>query len=278
MTTLLSPKISSKRTNPFLKDDLELPSTPKSPAAPQSPTASLHAAVPLLASESLHDNQKGLQILMTLTKLTKWVSISKYNLCEKIVLKKHDPMARRIRTLLLSFMCDDVDIRESPEESDDDSLISALSDVTYGLSEATTWDDDLDDFESDRDHPCGRHWGALHFASLRFLVDCMQHLTRTKSPEIKIDYSCEFWRSMVQTLSRNIERGSPAKLCELSLRCLRLLTTLDSRSILPMIKYTLLPYILNLQECGGADKSPRVQSEAAKLLELAMSRPLSRRE
>jgi len=202
-------------------------------------------------------------------------------MCERIILKKHDPIARRIRTLLLSFLCDDVDIRASPEEAnddaaDDDSLVSALSDVTYGLSHASTWDDDLDEFDIDRDYLSGRNWGALHFASLRFLVDCTQQLTRNnnnnnKSTAIKIDYSSDFWRRMVETLSINIERTIPPKNCELSLRFLRSLTLLDSRAILPMIKYTMLPFVLNLQDCGGDAKCPRVKAEAAKLMEVVMT-------
>ena len=274
MTSLLSPKISAKAIDHVRRDDVELPSTQKSMPAgnPPSPTATMEAAIPLLVSQNLHENQKGLQMLMTLTKLTKVVSSSRHDMCERIILSKHDPIARRIRTLLLSFMCDDVDIRVSPEEADDDSLVSELSDVTYGLSHASTWDDDLDEFDNDRDYLSGRNWGALHFASLRFLVDCTHQLTRNKSKATKIDYGSEFWRRMVETLGNNIESGMPAKNCELSLRFLRLLTTLDSRAILPMIKYTLLPFILNLQGCGGEAKCPRVKVEAAKLMEVVMTK------
>ena len=276
MTSLISPKVSAKRVDQARKDDVDLPTTPKSLSAgnpPSSPTATLEAAIPLLVSQNLHDNQKGLEILMTLTKLTKVVAASRHEMCERIILQKHDPVARRIRTLLLSFLCDDVDIRASPEEADDDSLVSALSDVTYGLSHASTWEEDLDEFDIDRDYLSGRNWGALHFASLRFLVDCTQQLTRknNKSTDIKIDYSSDFWRRMVETLSINIERTIPAKNCELSLRFLRLLIILDARAILPMVKYTMLPFILNLQDCGGDAKCPRVKAEAAKLMEVVMT-------
>jgi len=281
MTSILSPKKNSSKRNHHKNGDDNLQATASPTKSvlsvpPQAPNVTLQAAIPLLVSQNLQDNQKGIQVLIKLAKLTKLHPASRQEICETIILRRKDPTGRRIRTLLLSFMCDDVDIRSSTKENDDndddDSLVSALSDVTYGLSHDTTWEDDLDDFEGDRDHPPGRQWGALHFISLRFLVDCTQELTRNTNSTntAAIDYSSEFWISLIQTLVRTIESGIPAQLSKLSLKFLRLLTTLDSRNILPMIHYTLLPFILDLQESGGEARCPKVKVEATRLLEVVM--------
>lgn len=272
ITSILSPRRSAKKASnaPKFESIASSPCGPESSCCSVSPAAILQAVIPLLSSQELDHNQKGIQVLSSLIKPAKTVASQGTKICEVILTNKHDSKAKKIRTLLLSFLSNDVDFEATPEIGDDDSLVSALSEIS--LSEASTWDDDIDDYEDDPDHPLGRQWGALHAPSLKILADCMEELTRNESKAVsKIDYGSEFWKNFVQVLSRNIESSDRAEMCYLSLKCLRLLSSLDGSAIIPVIRYTLLPFIMNLEEVGvGSEHYPNVKMEAGHVLKLAL--------
>lgn len=265
MQTLL---LSPNRSSALLKVDVEVPAIPQSPEHP-SPTATVETSIKLLSSPNVEDNRQGLQLLITLTKVNKIVSSPRTNISQRILTGGGDRTTNRIRSLLLSFLCKDVDIHAIPDD-DDASVISALSDVFFGAShDDSTWEDDSD-FGDGEANPAGRHYGSLHGCALQVVVHCLENVSSSHSgfgkTKITIDYSSAFWISMIQTMNTNIESANNLEVCGLSLRCLRLLVSLDSNVILPMLKYTMLPYIMNLKECRDANIYPLIQDEATKLL------------
>jgi hypothetical protein len=274
---LLSPNRSSKPSHNLLNVKVEVPTITQSPQR-QLPTATLESSVKLLSSPNVDDNRKGLHLLLTLTKVNKIVSSPRTNISQRIVMGGSDRTANRVRNLLLSFLCNDVDIHAMPtampfdDDDDDDSIMSALSDAFCGLVDVSTWEDDHDfDDDDDDENPSGSHWGSLHCSALRVVVNCLEHVSSShstfgKSSKITIDYSSTFWTAVVQTLSMNLESANNLDVCGFSLRCLRLLVSLDSPVILPMMKYTMLPYIMNLKECRSTQNYKMIKDEATELL------------
>lgn len=262
-----SPKNLSRKAKKQVNENVETSKAPKTPRQ-VSPETTLESSVRWLSSQSLEDNKKGLELLIVLTKMNKIICSPRADISDRIVSGGNDSTANRVRNLLLSFMCDDIDLDAT--DKDDGSAVSALSDDFFGLDDESTWDDDLDD----EDNLSGRHWGALHCLTLRVLSNCLEHLASPRSfksnANISIDYSGTFWNSIIQTLRKNIESGVNAEVTGFSLRCLRLLVSLDSNMILSMLKYTMLPYIMNLQEYDDSQNYPMVQEEATKLLKLVV--------
>ena len=260
-------RLSSKKqlhdNGDLLKVAMESPKTPQQ----LSPSATLESSIKLLSSPSFDENRKGLELLILLTKLNKIIFSPRADVSRRIVLGGNEKTANRVRNLLLSFLCNDMDVHDTPD--DEDSIISALSDDFVGLNDDTTWDDDYDD-DDEGEIPSGRHWGSLHGLALRVIASCLEHLATPQSfkekQEVSIDYSGIFWKKVVRILSQNIEGEFSTEVAAFSLRCLRLLVTLDAHFILPMLKYTLLPYIFNLQEYGDSQNYPLIKDEATQLL------------
>ncbi len=268
MTALrLSPK-NTEKPNDLLMVKVDVPSATDKSQHHFSQATTLNSVIPLLSSQSLNDNKQGIQLLLTLTKLNKIVSSPRTNVSKRIVMDASDRTAYQIRTLLLSFLCNDVDTANIP--TDDSSIVSALSDDFCGRIDDSSIDDDSDS-DDDTEHPTGRHWGELHCPALRVVVNCLEHLSSSqesfKGQKITMDYSSFFWKRLVQVLSTNIESGSNEEVCGYSLRCLRLLLALDSNgTLLPVMKYMLLPFILNLNENGKSNNYAMVHDEATRII------------
>lgn len=269
MTSLrLSPDKQTHKTRDVAKANVDVPKSPDPTQNQVAQKSTLESVIPLLSSENINDNKKGFQLLLTLTKLNKIVSSPRTNVSKRIITDDSDRTANRTRILILSFICDDVDIHATPD--DDCSIISGLSDDFGALFEDSTWEDDSDS-DSGTEQKAGRHWGELHCVALRVIINCLEHLSSSRTsfnePKVLIDYSTFFWRKLVQALSKNIESGNNEDLSGCSLRCLRLLLALDSKNTLEtLLKYTLLPYILNLKELGKSKNFPTVHDEAMKLI------------
>lgn len=266
----ISPKNATEIPNDVLRVNVEIPDTPDNGQYQFSQTTTLESTIALLSSHRVDDNQKGLRLILTLTKLNKIVSSPRTNVSKRIVMDDSDGTANQVRTLLLSFICDGIDTDVIPAE--DSSVVSTLSDDFCDHIE-DSFAEDSSDSDDGIEQPTGRHWGELHCLALRVVINCLEHLSTSQTllqeHKISIDYCSIFWKRLLEALSTNIERDSNRELCGYSLRCLRLLAALDSkRTLLPMLKYLLLPFILNLKEHGKTNDFPMVHDEATKLIKL----------
>ena len=229
---------------PFLADKAIIEDS-NNEAATLTAQKKLRSCVDLLSSDGIDQNRVGLQRLLLLTKLRHQVSYA------MIFGGKEESIDGRLRTAWLPFLCD------WRKDDDDDSVRSFESD-----------DDDVEE------NPMGKHWGALHNLALRVLVRALEQrisLNESSSEEEfeQIDFSDDAWEKIISSLIHNIETCPRAEIVAQSLKCLRLLHTLEPVIVATFLRLTLLPYILHLRDYGKLHKFPMIESEASRLLKRA---------
>ena len=98
---------------------------------------------------------------------------------------------------------------------------------------------------------------SLRLPALRVLVSTLELVQKTSRGEKSsyydtIDYSSQFWRQILITITKNLENKDIHRLeAALSIKCLRLLYTMNPSVIGPYVRYTLLPYILHIVQTHG---------------------------
>ena len=95
---------------------------------------------------------------------------------------------------------------------------------------------------------------SLRLPTLRVLLSTLELVQKTTGGDSsdKIDYSSQFWREILIIISKNLENKEIHKLeAALSIKCVRLLYTMDPTVIGPYVRYTLLPYILHIAQTQG---------------------------
>lgn len=231
--------------------------------------------IELLESPRIVDNRKGLQLLSLLVKFRINLNSSEAitNVAETVVYDNDNTLkGGKVRDLLLTYLCDP----ERVEFGEDLSISAASSVNDKDCFTASYSIDSLDVSSCGEDVPRGYHWGALHAPALRVVVNCLeQALAAHKStPTLMeggmasrhLECSSSFWNKIFSTLSHNLEKGHSADISGYSLRLLRLLQQLEPAIVNQLLQYSLLPFILELQEYGRVHNYPLIQDETARII------------
>jgi hypothetical protein len=111
---------------------------------------------------------------------------------------------------------------------------------------------------------------VLRLPALRVLASSIEliiSLERTKPCDV--NFSSRFWRATLETFANNLEDEEVERIeATLSIKCLRLLQTIDPPTINPFIRYSMLPYILNAHHLATIERDRVLQRESTKLLSL----------
>jgi hypothetical protein len=159
-----------------------------------------------------------------------------------------DSTENRLKELLLPFVSEDREIVYV-----EDSFLN------------NTFDSDEED-----ERPRGQHWGVLHGPALRVIINCLDQISSEKNDSKTIDFSSKFWKTAVSSLFHNIEMGHSADISGYSLRCFRLLQTIEPDTVTPLLQHNLLPFLVNLKEYGEQQNYPMIQDETTRLLKRAI--------
>merc|ERR1712176_368558 len=84
----------------------------------------------------------------------------------------------------------------------------------------------------------------------------------TELQESRIDFECPFWSNAVAAIVYNIEMLPDNEITGISLKCLRLLHSMEPILVKQMMQQSLMPYIIHLREYGESHRCPMIESEA----------------
>jgi hypothetical protein len=162
----------------------------------------------------------------------------------------------------------------SPDDSTENRLKELLLPFVSEDRELVYKEDDFSNnaFDSDEEdeRPRGQHWGVLHGPALRVIINCLEQISSEKNDLKTIDFSSKFWKTIVSTLFHNIEMGHSADISGYSLKCFRLLQTIEPDTVTPLLQHYLLPFLVNLKEYGELHNYPMIQDETTRLLKRAI--------
>jgi hypothetical protein len=141
------------------------------------------------------------------------------------------------------------------------------------ISEGSESTDDSNSLYSDLSNSTGRrHRPSLKLPALRVLVSSLELLSRTKrtvssSSSDVIDLSDWFWKTMVAYLTEslevfNIERVETA----LCVKVIRLLKSIDSQTMDPFIRNSVIPFITNIKDYGRSSGDKMLVRECDRLM------------
>jgi hypothetical protein len=233
------------------------------------PTIRLESSIDLLESQDLDENRLGMQRLVLATKPVRTTLLGEDELVARALVyggSNEESREERLRDIFVTFLCT---VDDDDEEDDDDD------------DDASWFSDDDDSLYSDgEDCPRGKSWGALHTLALRVVVNALEQILSTTddtdtddgttAASISIDFADSFWKQVVSTLIHNVELCHNSEdVTMYSLKCLRLLHTLEPIVVKPLLQQTLMPYLLYLQDYGQREKFPMVESEASRLIKRA---------
>lgn len=92
---------------------------------------------------------------------------------------------------------------------------------------------------------------SLRLSALRVLVSSLQLVEITNESD-KIELSSHFWKHVLGIVSKNIQNREISVLeASFTIKCLRLLHSMDPERIEPYVRYSLLPYILHIVQKMG---------------------------
>jgi hypothetical protein len=167
----------------------------------------------------------------------------------------------------LESLCTLTDPSKFRSNDADQACRMLLSDATYqGLLEKHFMQKEDDTMEYEHKAFVGR----LHLLALKVLSQSLESVTQSSSRPLAIDLSSVFWRNILQTLYCNLQVASSRPLeASLSIRCLRLLQTLE-----PSTLTALVPSPSSLHEClsrahqYGRDHSRSLEQESEQFMGL----------
>jgi hypothetical protein len=219
------------------------------------PTIRLESSIDLLESQDLDENRMGMQRLVLATKPVPTTPGDEL-VARALVYGGTNEESReeRLRDIFVTFLC-------TVDDEDD-------ADDAFWFS-----DDDDSIYSDGEDGPRGKSWGALHTLALRVVVNALEQILSTDTDDTTasiIDFADSFWKQVVSTLIHNVELcHNREDVTMYSLKCLRLLHTLEPIVVKPLLQQTLMPYLLYLQDYGQREKFPMVESEASRLIKRA---------
>jgi hypothetical protein len=110
---------------------------------------------------------------------------------------------------------------------------------------------------------------VLRLPALRVLASSIELIISLERTPCKVNFSTRFWRATFETFANILEDEEVERIeATLSIKCLRLLQTIDPTTINPFIRYSMLPYILNAHHIATIERDRVLQRESTKLLSL----------
>jgi hypothetical protein len=200
----------------------------------------LQLCIGLLSSNDIKRNVAGMELLVALTTVGDQRDAAEPEASLAILYRRESMSIEGcLRNSFLPHLCKIQEIR-----TEDDH---------------TVWDED------DEAARGKGSWDDLNTLALRVLANALEQISLLPKPS-PFDFSDTAWGCIVSTLIHNIELSRSSEIAECSLKCLRLLHTLEPYDITPLLGQTLLPYLVNLQEYGKLKRFPIIESEASRLL------------
>jgi len=214
-----------------------------------------NSCVHLLSSNDLDQNRIGLQRLLRETvKQHHHVSLSSREPTSHAIVYGGGPMPNRLRQLILTFMSNDNEVSDNVYDSDDDSVY---------LDEA------YKEEEEEPEAP-GKSGGVLHSMALKVITNAFEQMLESDqaSDALPLDFNDLFLKRIVSALVFNIQEDATTTpdVAAQSLRCVRILHSYEPEMVLPLLQYTLLPYIAQWRDVGKSLGHPMVEREAELLL------------
>ena len=157
--------------------------------------------------------------------------------------------AHEFRSLFLSFICDLPSlIFGDRDEEDDDGCSSYCSEV---------------------EDSTGRHSGILKLPAFRILTSVLQ-LAASSHENFEsrtMNLNSIFWKAVFGAISQMLENlGTRMIEASLSLKCLRLLRSIDPKPVEATVRFSLLPHILQAQEYGAKIGNKMLMKESGLIL------------
>jgi hypothetical protein len=137
--------------------------------------------------------------------------------------------------------------------------------ITRDLSQhSQTWGD------SERAWPRsqGKAKGLFHNHALKILANALGAVyAADPSALARIPLHCSLWKSIVMSLVGNIETNHSAHATLYSIKILRILSLVQPKTILPLVRYNLFPALVHLENYGEKHRLPMISAQASKLLQ-----------
>ena len=122
-------------------------------------------------------------------------------------------------------------------------------------------------------YPHGSNSGVLHLLALKVITSALYQIVEEEEHHLHknrvINFQSDpFWIHIVETLHNNLEMNYSTKITWYTLKCWRLLYTLEPSTVGPYINFELMPYLLHLQSEPQGTTKHRLDIEASRLLKV----------
>jgi len=175
---------------------------------------------------------------------------------------------------------DDDDGNEDEDEKSESKHVNfndndELNNSTHHTGYASQYDNSE---EASAPHSQGKAGGVLHNHALKILANALGAVY-VEDPAVMEDIplDCSLWKSIIMSLSQNIESNHSAKATVYSMKILRFLYFVQPGMILPLLKYSLFANLVEIKDYGEEHGLPMISEEAEKLLMHARGKPSARR-
>jgi hypothetical protein len=204
----------------------------------------------LLESNHYGENRRGMERLVAFANSDLVNSRGSNSICHALVCEnENSEYATRLQNAFLSYFCDIDLMQASPsfenvEDSDSDSIYSDIDDAA------------------------GRHMGELRLPALRAMVSSLELVAGLERTEFdKLDLLSPFWCSIVLSMSQMLEVVSIRPMeAGLSIKCIRLLHSMDPDAMNPVVRCTIMPFLLHAYEYGQRKRNKMLERESLRLL------------
>jgi hypothetical protein len=204
----------------------------------------------LLESNHYGENRRGMERLVAFANSDLVNSRGSNSICYALVCgSENSEYATRLQNVFLSYFCDVDLIQASP-------------------SFENVEDSDSDSCYSDIDDAAGRHMGELRLPALRAMVSSLELVAGLERTEFdNVDLLSPFWCSIVLSMSQMLEVVSIRPMhASLSIKCIRLLYSMDPDALNPVLTSTLMPFLLHAYEYGQTKRNKMLERESLRLL------------
>lgn len=209
----------------------------------------LRMCLALLESGLFEDNRYGMERLMKL------VNSELVN-------------SKRIGSVAHALVCGDSGILETERLRNVFLAYFCESNICHECQDTDTDSDDSTSTCSGLAEYAGRHLGALKLPALRILASALDLVVMMeKTEENLVDLSSIFWIRLLGSMAEMTEVVHSRRIeATLSIKCIRLLRSMQPNTIDPYVRYSLLPFVLHAHGFGTTRGDRMLVREAAKLL------------
>lgn len=280
--------------SPFFSPSTYDPSDPLGASYESLPDNILHSCLNLLSSESLDLNRLGLQRLNLLINGRSISDSYRSKGIASYVLVLGGPlgsMEELLRFFFVTMICDSphnihsyqaarrTEMRQQMLSEEEEALEHWILEYDPSKGSALDPSEESDDLTNARNHfrdsertvrhSQGKAEGALHNHALKILAHALSKVYVADSnaiAEIDLDLQGSMWRSIITSLVENIEINHNVNATVYAMRILRILYFVHPTTILPLLKYNLFAYLVDLKDYGERKRLPMVSQEASELL------------